>query len=779
MDWLSKLLETVAGGLPSAATALCPEHIKRKWLERLSDKNPFKTISANHDLVRATRLAWIEAAQAICGEVVKRSELSEWKLKAPDILRFNTLITDVLIEERDHALDRRHKPKQSPIDLHVNEIVTGVPELIAPGENIDVGNNVTVNFSTILASLISSNQNEIPAIYQQIASEGLTSVDGNTTRSFGELVFSAFAELIKDPQKYPQAGKAFLISMDKLSRDIADATLKAILGLDKKLDDILLTLDYKQTLNQGVDLYQKRFNLIEVGVKDANKKLDEIIRMTATIEGLPLFTLRALLNEMGDMTDLMDIKQIGDRLKQKAVEFRNLTSRLQQFSADDPEVTSRRHAASEALNEGNFVLADSHLSAAEQRDLEGLEKLEALAKHKRLSAAESRAERAISARLRTNPSGYLDAAGHFDEAARLASTVDAGISHGYARQKGQALCDLGTEFGVNKALSDSIDHFKRIQSDISKYDDPLNWSKTQFALANSLKILGERESGNKRLLEAVATYRLAIASIQRDEFPVYWGKLYNSLGHALWTIGERELGDGYLREAVYAYELSLKSLKYSEAPVEWGEAKHNIGTALQSIGEREEGVENLRKAVRAYHSALKVRTKEKYPLHWAATINNLGTAFFWIGQRTKSPQEYRKSASCFRLILSEYRRDRVPLDWAMAQSNLGEALRGLGELDQGTELLEQAADAFRAALIEYREDRVPLDWAMVLGNLGDTLCTMGFRKLDLSLANQALAMLQKAEHVFIEANHHSFAEAFKKRIASAHREIDEIKSIIN
>jgi hypothetical protein len=39
-----------------AAAALCPEHIKKRWLERLGDHHPPKTISANQDLVRATRL---------------------------------------------------------------------------------------------------------------------------------------------------------------------------------------------------------------------------------------------------------------------------------------------------------------------------------------------------------------------------------------------------------------------------------------------------------------------------------------------------------------------------------------------------------------------------------------------------------------------------------------------------------------------------------------------------------------------------------------------------
>ena len=89
MDWLGKLLDTVTGGLPSAAIALCPEHLKKRWLERLNDHNPFKVISANHDLVRATRLAWIEAAQEVLKEGKRRSAMDEWHSQASAIPAFD------------------------------------------------------------------------------------------------------------------------------------------------------------------------------------------------------------------------------------------------------------------------------------------------------------------------------------------------------------------------------------------------------------------------------------------------------------------------------------------------------------------------------------------------------------------------------------------------------------------------------------------------------------------------------------------------------------------
>lgn len=66
-----------------------------------------------------------------------------------------------------------------------------------------------------------------------------------------------------------------------------------------------------------------------------------------------------------------------------------------------------------------FSQADADLAAAEARDLAGLESLEALAHKRRLSAAQSRAERGAMAHLRVNPAGYREAAEHFGEAAGI------------------------------------------------------------------------------------------------------------------------------------------------------------------------------------------------------------------------------------------------------------------------------------------------------------------------------------------------------------------------
>jgi len=131
---------------------------------------------------------------------------------------------------------------------------------------------------------------------------------------------------------------------------------------------------------------------------------------------------------MGEAAESSNAAEIAQKLTAKASEFGNLNDRLNRLSNADPEISQLRQAAAEALKKGRFAEADGYLAAAEARDLAGLEDIEALAKVKRLSAAESRSERAAVAMLRTNPDAYAEAATHYAEAARIAAKADATVA---------------------------------------------------------------------------------------------------------------------------------------------------------------------------------------------------------------------------------------------------------------------------------------------------------------------------------------------------------------
>ncbi|WP_217926596.1 tetratricopeptide repeat protein [Pinisolibacter aquiterrae] len=753
------LLDTVVGGLPSAAAALCPEHLKRRWQQRLADKNPFATISDNHDLIRATRLAWIEAAQDVLEAAQARKSDREWHSQYASISAFHDTIRDILLDVREDALDRRKAPGHSPIDVHVEAVIAGVPERISLGEHAAKGASVSAGFTKTLAELSNWSVPEIPPIFQQIADVGLAPHGGGAARSFGELVFAAFAEILKDPRKYPQACEAFHIATEKLGRDLGRATLDAVRGLDDRLDALTSQLDALGILRAGVIHHLELIPKIaddaaatRDGVTSANDKLDKIMRRIAQAEGVPLDALRTILTDMGEAADELDADQIEERLRAKAGEFKALTDRLNRLSNDDPEVRGLRHAAAEALGMGRFAQADTHLAAAEERDLAGLEDLEALAKQKRLSAAESRAGRAAAAKLRTSPDGYREAASHYGEAARIAAPADPGISRDYARRKGMTLIDLGAEFGLNNALLEAVDHFREMTSTVDRTDDPLEWARTQASLGTALMKLGEREGGVERLKEAVVAFRAVLKVRRWDRGPLEWAIAQTNLATTLLRLGERESGTARLKEAVTAFRAVLTVHRRNRVPLRWAMTQTNLGVALSILGEREgegeRGTARLEEAVEAYRAALEEYRQDVVPLRWAMTQANLGTTLMRLGQREGRTTRLQEAVAAFRAALKEQTRERDPVEWARTQTNLGLTLFMLGEREKNTTGMKEALVALNAALEERRQDRAPRDWANTLCLAGDVLRTIADQNHDLILAQLALRQIEDTRQAF-------------------------------
>jgi tetratricopeptide (TPR) repeat protein len=122
-------------------------------------------------------------------------------------------------------------------------------------------------------------------------------------------------------------------------------------------------------------------------------------------------------------------------------------------------------------------------------------------------------------------------------------------------------------------------------------------------LGNTLRVLGERESGTARLEEAVKAYREALKEYTRECVPLDWATTQISLGAALETLGERETGTARLAEAVEAYREALQELTRERVPLEWATTQNNLGTALKDLGTRENGTARLAEAVEAHREA--------------------------------------------------------------------------------------------------------------------------------------------------------------------------------
>jgi tetratricopeptide (TPR) repeat protein len=480
------------------------------------------------------------------------------------------------------------------------------------------------------------------------------------------------------------------------------------------------------------------------GQEQAAASLSEMeARLLASIEaqtGAPRAVLGRVLEGFGELAAEMDAAHLEERLRAKALEYRELRERLDSLTNDDQRVQALRQKAGAQIGAGDFATADATLSEAERLDLMVIEELESLAERRRASAASTRAERAATARLRLD---YRAESAHYHAAGEMVAN-DPAAAWTYRLREASALGDHGREFGDNQALRDAIAIYRAAMPLAPRAERPLDWADTKNSLGTALTTLGERESGMVRLKVAVAAYRAALKECSRDRVPLYWAVTQNNLGNALSILGRRESGTARLEEAVAAYRAALEEWSRDRVPLDWAGAQNNLGTALTTLGERESGTARLEEAVAACRAALEERTRDRVPLDWATTQNNLGAALWTLGERESGTARLEEAVAAYRAAIEERTRDRVPLDWAMTQYNLAIALMTLGERESGTTRLEEAVAAYRAALEEWSRDRVPLDWASAQNNLGIALRALGERESGTTRLEEAVAACRAA-----------------------------------
>ena len=496
----------------------------------------------------------------------------------------------------------------------------------------------------------------------------------------------------------------------------------------------------------------------------ADERQSELLAAIAGL-GIPLPALRGIVAGFGEQADTLGPPQIEARLRAKADEYRALKDRLDRLTNDDPRVANLRGEARVLIDAGRFEKADATLAEAVRLDLEAVAEQEAMAARRRLSAAESSADRGAAARLRL---AYREAAAHYAAAADIVPGSDPRARWGYLLEKASALGDQGREFGDNAALCDAIDVYRSALILAPRDRVPLDWAATQTNLGTALLTLGGRESGTARLEEAVSAFRAALEERTRERVPLDWAAAQDYLGVAFlrlwehdrratslkeislavravpeeWTrervtrnwatmqndfnamalkTWEGDRGKTHLLVALSAFRAALEERTRERVPLDWAATQNNIGITFLSRGDFDSGSEHLEQAVSAFRAALEERTRERVPLDWAATQHNLGTALFKLGTRERGTARLEEALSAFRAALEERTRERVPLDWAATQTNLGIASMRLWERERGMTRLEEAVSAFLAALEEQTRERVPLDWAATQNELGIAL----------------------------------------------------------
>ncbi len=214
---------------------------------------------------------------------------------------------------------------------------------------------------------------------------------------------------------------------------------------------------------------------------------------------------RRIVQAFGEQAGTLDAQRIEKLLIQKAEDYRALKERLECLSDDDSAVQALRRAASELIDAGDFAAADARLADAEARDLASAIEHEEIANRKRLSAAGSRGARGDAAMLHLT---YREAANHYVQAAQITAPLgDVEERWRWLMRHAGALLPQGEDFGDNGALVEAIAAYRFCLTLTPRERLPLEWAGAQNNLGNSLRVLGERESGTARLEEAAATVR--------------------------------------------------------------------------------------------------------------------------------------------------------------------------------------------------------------------------------------------------------------------------------
>jgi hypothetical protein len=735
MEWSGLLLDVVKGGLGAAASA-APDAWKKRALARLNDANPFAATPTNHDLLRAVRLAWIEAALAVVEAAAQDAERDTKVAQVVELAR------NELRDARSRAFNRDVDPAFSPIDAHLDLIMNGVAEPIASSVTESRAQEVTRDFAATFCEIINWPFDELPPPFTRIAALGLAK-KGDTPRDFGGLAFAEFAEILKSPTKYPEAGKAFHIATEKLARNLAEQTFAAVQGLDAKMDAALAQLDALKTLHAGIDVYLALLPGIVDGIARVEASVDALPEKIVAIfekkeearraesAGLERFVILALARRITNVETVEQALIELERAVEIAIKVQEEGALGSNSGAFVDEVLRRVAALSrqglfdEAADAADDAFAQWQSEEQERRETAlqgGLKLLDSSIEQNMLRRDAKAVARLEAQKIDLE---HLEAKACFDA---LWSVQD----EYYVR---------GRDKGVNLDLEVAIELAQISVERASGFD---HRGQGYNNLGNALSVLGEREGDPARLRKAVVAFRTALVERTRERAPLSWAMTQNNLGNTLQALGERESDPTRLRQAIEIYRGALKEYTRARAPLDWAMTQSNLGNALWKLGERENDPARLRKAVEAFREALTEYTRERAPLDWARLQNNLGNALWTLGERESDPALLGQAIEIYREALKEYIRERVPLYWAMTQNNLGNALSSLGERESDPALLRQAIEAYREVLNEYTRERVPLDWAMTQNNLGVVLRVLGARERDPALLRQAVAAYREA-----------------------------------
>lgn len=805
---LAEALAGILGGeLQKAASGAIPRHLKSEFAARIERANPFSTISGNHDLMRAVRIAWIRAAEVVLDAAAKASAHEEFADDRKLVAEFKRVADRRLGAVRQEAFNRGGKVGSSPIDAHAVVVLGGTPEFITPSARVGGEVPLTTSFVATLAALTEWTAKDIPPIFGRVAEEGVSDGTGERPRSFGELVFSDFAEILKSPTRYPEAGEAFHIHMAGAIHELGKRTLAELedikaglkgdgalavfgagayeqlagwheetLGLMRKgLSEIEATRQviekHASTIIENQKDHTRRLETIETMVAGLGDKLEEAVRagvsrpLLREVAGRVHDDTRAGEQRQADFADAVDtaIRSTEDYRRQQ-VAGRPGILEAALSGVVSLTLAGKLDEASDAASRTFDAWLDAGQQPAEIGERIGRAGIDADLLRRDADRIAQRIVRWVDTagrgeELLDHQNGWLD------RGERSGVLLDLRIALAIGRQMLERASDAFTRGSAHHAVGNALLALSNHDADLGLLEEALAafrvalaaWiegaapAETRAIAANSVAgamlALAKRESGTQRLLEAIAMMRSGAAAIPRDDAG-QWALFRTNLSQALSLLGERTGDPAPIKDAVAVLREAIAELPYSVAPGIWVQLHIDLGVALIAQGEREGDLSRFEQAAVVMETAVGRLSPQTNPVEWARAHNGWGNALARLGEHAGDAKALARAEPLYRAGLTSLDRHQQRQLWILLTCNLARTLDLRGQSEQSASPIKEAIAIYREVLVAQPMTDNPVGRATVMNDLGTALLNLTVLKAGgVAELREAAGMLREALRV--------------------------------
>ena len=394
------------------------------------------------------------------------------------------------------------------------------------------------------------------------------------------------------------------------------------------------------------------------------RQIEDLRSRLGVTEGAALAMLRSL-----GQADV-PVERLPQALADLAEQHKDLLARLRRLDADDPAVAHLREQARDAVERGDYDSADRLLQEAETTDLAAERRMQGRIERRRLTRAETLAQRAGVAELRFR---YPEAGKLYQEAAGL-------MPEGEPLRQAQYLDAAADALWHATAYAEAEPLARRALALRGRMLDP-----DHPAIAASLSSIVVLLCNLGRPAEAEPLARRALAAAEAALGPDHPDVVtaFNNLAVVLRALGRATEAEPLLRRA-----LALRERTPGPMQSDLGIALNNLAALLYGLGRPVEAEPLLRRALAAFEAAL----GPDHP-HVALSLDNLAVVLRDLGRTAEAEPLLRRA-----LTLRERALGPEHPDVAQSLNNLAAVLRVLGRVTEAEPLLRRALAIQEAAL---------------------------------------------------------------------------------